>query len=407
MSETNPVTEYEEEIRALYRERNERTFGKPEKNRHTLRRLIDFAALLVLIGVASVTASLKVYDWLMPLGAMPPGERASRLTAAQPELTNDYITQLAGSAATIFSARATKAEATLAEQSYLLGEALGQAVVLSSDGWLVTTQAVVADVTKDYVAMPADGRVYKVTAVALDPVAPLAYLKIEARNLTATPFAAPEKLTLNQSVVVITGESQGVGRSWYLRYLAGLFARAPVAARADLPTSSEVMPDRYILSESLPAGSKGAPVLNLQGEIVGLAADYGGQLRGVVPLTNLQSVMATLFSEQKAVRPFLGATYIQSTWLITSATLKPGAILSGSAKRAAVVPKSPAAAAGLKDGDNIIAIAEQALGTQSLSLALQRYRPGSTVEFTIERAGRVQQIKVTLGELQGETSHGK
>ncbi|HLD85884.1 MAG TPA: S1C family serine protease [Patescibacteria group bacterium] len=409
MAPSAPAAEYEKEIRALYRERNERTFGQPHKSHGGVgRRLVDFTALLVLIGTVSVAASISVYNWLVPTGLFITAEQRLYPTMAQPELADDFVKQLAGSAATVFAARSVKANASLSEQSYLANEALGQALVLSSDGWLVTTQAVVAEASDDYVVVPADGRVYQVTAVALDPAAPLAYLKIANRNLTAIPFAAVNELTVNAPVVAIVGESQSTARSWYLRYLANMGARTPLVGRAELPVASESLPDRFLLDQALPAGSKGAPIVSLQGKVVGLAADYGGVVRGVVPLANLSPVMETLFAEQAARRPLIGLTYVQSTWLLTpSSPGSAGAVLTSAARRAAVVSNSPAAKAGLKEGDSIVAIDNEPLNYLSLSFMLQRYRPGATVELTVERAGKEQKVKVTLGEVEGESNQIK
>ena len=105
MAPSAPAAEYEKEIRALYRERNERTFGQPHKSHGGVgRRLVDFTALLVLIGTVSVAASISVYNWLVPTGLFITAEQRLYPTMAQPELADDFVKQLAGSAAPVFSA---------------------------------------------------------------------------------------------------------------------------------------------------------------------------------------------------------------------------------------------------------------------------------------------------------------
>lgn len=400
-----PASEYEKEIRALYRERNEKASNKNPSgsSSHIGRRWLDFLSLLFLIAAVGVASSIVVYNWLLPLSpsAISPG--SVHTTIAQPELSDDFIKLLTGSSATVFATRVTKDGAGLIDQSYLNNDALGQALVLSSDGWLVTTQLVVDKASGNYVVVPADGKAYPVQVVALDPVVPLAYLKISARNLTATPFAVTSDLSINDPVIAISNESQGVAKSWYLRYLSNLSVRTAVANRTDLVVSSESLPDRYILDQAVPSSSRGAPVINLQGKVVGLMADWGGQMRGVVPLVNMTAVIDKLFSEQKAVRPSLGVNYIQSNWLITSEPQgSQGAILISQAKRAGVVAGSSAAKAGLKEGDKIIALDNERLGNFSLSLVLQRYRNGASVEITFERAGKEQKANATLGAVEGE-----
>ncbi len=398
-----PASEYEKEIRALYRERNEKAFTKSPQPGHSGHKWIDFISLLILIAVVGLAASVAVYYWLLPVSPSAISQRSVHTTIAQPELSDDFVKQLTGATATVFALRQVKAGAALVDQSYLTNEALGQALVLSSDGWLVTTQLVVGEASGDYVVVPADGKVYPVEIVALDPVAPLTYLKIAARNLTATPFALTTDVAINDPVVVISNESQGVDRSWYLRYLANLSSRTAFTNRADLVVASESLPDRYLLDQALPSSGKGAPVINLQGKVVGLVADYGGQLRGVVPLVNMTAVIDKLFSEQKTVRPVLGVNYLQASWLITAdSQVGNGAILATQARRPAVIANSAADKAGLKEGDRIIALDNERLTNLSLSAALQRFRPGSPVEIIIERSGKEEKINVTLGEIEGE-----
>lgn len=396
-----PATEYEKEIRALYRERNERTFSQDNKVQRG-KHWVDFIVLLILISVFSVSASIAAFYWLMPQVSWPTTEQKAKVVVTKAELSSEFIKQVVGSSVTVFAARVSKGGTSLVDQSYLTSEALGQAFVLSSDGWLVTTQAVVSNTKGNYLAMAGDGRLYEVKTVALDPAAPLAYLKIDTRNLTALPFANPEDILLNEPVVTIINETQNKNRSWYLRYLANVVARTPLSTRTDLATSSEVLPDRYILDQDLPENSQGAPIVDMQGRVIGLVADYDGSLRGVFPLVNLLPVMDKLFSQNRAWRPVLGVTYVQSDWLITSEVMASGAILTSSAKRAAVVSKSPAAVAGLKEGDKILSVAGVKLGSASLSLMLQQYRPGDIIDLVVERAGKEQTVKVTLGEIAGE-----
>ncbi|MDZ4229820.1 MAG: S1C family serine protease, partial [Candidatus Veblenbacteria bacterium] len=375
----------------------------PSQSHGTGKRVVDFIALLLLICVASIAASMGVYTWLTPTSPQAPVAGQFYTSSSQSVLSSEFMVQFEGVVATVYASRATKSTAPV-EQSYLAAEALGQALVLSSDGWFVTTQAVVPEARAGYVVVLPDGRAYTVEAVALDPVAPLVYLKAAVRNLTATPFAAPEELAPNVPVAAVTVDGQGTARSWYLGYLANIEARTPVASRADLAVGSETLPDRYLLDRVLPAGSRGAPVVTLGGKVVGLVGDYGGSLRAVVPLGNLAGVIETLFANQPVRRSLLGVTYVQSTWLSLPAgeeQAATGALLVPGARRAAVVAKSPAAQAGLREGDSIVAVDGRRLNGASLSLVLQRYRAGGTLELTVRRDGAERAVAITLGEVLG------
>jgi len=302
----------------------------------------------------------------------------------------------------LFVARATKG-GPLLDQVNLVREAVGQAVLLSSDGWLATTQAVINDPRRSYLATTADGKLHPVTMVVTDPVAPLVYLKIEASNLTVTPFVDFTSLQVGQPVAAAALVSQSSARGLYVRRLSSLQARL-IQGRGDLPVSSESLPDRYLLDEALPAGSLGAPVATLRGEVVGLVADYGGAARAIVPLDSLALVMEGLFSKQELQRPSLGIFYLDASWVapflpIGQATFSEGALATPSGKQPAVAPRSPAANAGLKEGDVVVALGGERLGRRSLSSLLQQYRPGARVELTVERPGKEVKLVATLGEV--------
>ncbi len=400
-----PASEYEKEIRALYRERNERIFSKNNKDQpRSFRRWLDFFALLFLITAISLAASTATFFWLIAPGDYISSPPRINTILAQPDLADDFLKQIGSSVATVFIYRPLKAGLPLTDQTYLNHEALGQALVLSSDGWLVTTQSVVTDLKKEYAVATADGQIYKTIAVLLDPVVSLAYLKIEARNLIVAPFIKADDLAVNSAVVVPVNESQGISRSWYLRYLASLNYRRPLTSRADLAVSSESLPDRYLLDQSLPMLARGAPVFNLQGKVVGLTAEWGDAVRSVVPLLNMASVIDRVFAEKKAVRPSLGVTYLQTNWLwLDSGPSTPGAVLVTSGRQKAVLAGSPAEKAGLKPDDKILAIDREPINKHSLSLLLQKYRPNNTVELAVERRGQEIKLNVVLGEIIGSS----
>lgn len=395
-----PATEYEKEIRALYRERNERLWGQKSSPAGSFKRWFDFLVLLILMMVVAVSASIVVYVWLLPTNNVGLTERQVYNQIVQPELPADFIKQLSSSTATVFPARGASATAAFVEHSYLIKEALGQALVLSSDGWLVTTQTVVTEANGNYVVVPADGRAYAVQAVLLDPVAPLAYLKIDAHYLTPTPFVSVDELNVNDPVVVIVNEGQSLSRSWYWRYLSNLNVRTPPSSRSDLSITSESWPDRLLLDQPLPVLSRGAPAMTLQGQAVGLVADYEGEMRSVVPLVNMAPVIDKLFSEYKIIRPVLGINYIQNNWLLGAEPIR-GAILVKFGRRPAVAPGSPADKAGLRENDIIVAVNGERLNLLSLSLWLQRFRAGETIELLVERAGQEQKVNVILGAVEG------
>jgi|GEM_PF-1628869 S1-C subfamily serine protease len=399
----SPPPEHEKELRQLYRERNAQIFKTPAtQSKFDLNSRTGLIVVILLLGlVVSLLTSFATSAYLQPMLAPQVVERPIRVLATTSEVNNELTNRLAGSAVAVFAAR-SQPKGSAVSEAYLASEALGQALVLSSDGWLVTTPAVVGDTKKTYMVATAENRLLPVELAVTDPAIPLVYLKVTASNLTATSFAEFANLEIGQSVVAVSLSTQSSSPSVYLRHLSSL--QAPVVTqRTDLTMSSETISDRYLLDRALPAGNLGAPIANARGEVVGLAALIGGEIRAVVPLDNLSVMINSLFSSRQVRRPMLGLSYTQANWLrsfLPSTVAMPeGAVVTPAGKRPAVVAKSAAALAGVKEGDRIIYLAGERLGSRSLSAMLQQYSPGSKIELTIERQTKELKLMVTLGEI--------
>ncbi len=398
---TLPQLTHEREIRELYRERNDRSFVVP-KHHARYRWVGELLLITVLAVIVSGAVSVSVTSFLQPFASLPQVARQPRQAATQAvEPRSEVAGRLSQATAVLFSARTAKVGTAVLDQAYLIGEAIGQALVLSSDGWLVTTQAVVPDTKRAYLAATGDGSLHAVTQVVLDPVAPLAYLKVEAQNLAATAFADYGSLAAGQPVIATPQLSQGGSRSTFVRRLVTLEALLP-ASRAELVTTSEELPDRFLLDDALPRAALGAPVANLQGEVVGLLAGVGEQARAVVPLDSLATVIDGLFSASTVRRPILGVSYAATLalnqFLPEARALRQGALLVAG-RRPAVVPGSPAAAAKLQEGDVVLQVQADRVGPRSLSALVAQYRPGTKLELKVWRQGKERNVTVTLGEV--------
>lgn len=395
-----PEMEYEKEIRDLYRERNAKQFSVPIGKIHKPRGWhFELLIAVVLSAIVSSLTSVSLVSLLQPVVPIAKYERPITSVSYTPEINEDLKRHLAPAVVSIFSSHAQAASAI--DQIYLTREALGQGLVLSSDGWIVTTQAVVFDAKRSYQVAAADGSTHVVQKIVIDPAVPVTYLKIEASNLNATAFAEFNSLAIGQPVVVGTFSTQSVNPAIYLRRLVHLSARV-INSRADLVASADVVPDRYLLDQALPAGTLGAPVANLRGEIIGLVGEYTGEARAIIPLDSLNSVIDMLFSKNEVHRASLGLSYLQSEWtelfFPADDKLGQGATVMSSAKRVALPAKGPAALAGFREGDRIISIGSDRLGLRSLSALLQQYRPGDRLEFLVARQGKEIKLPVTLGD---------
>ena len=149
-------------------------------------------------------------------------------------------------------------------------------------------------------------------------------------------------------------------------------------------------------------GNSGGPLVNGDGEFIGvnsaaasLSQSEGGQSGSIgigfaIPANQAVMIADQLISSGKAQHPFLGIT-------LTDGHINSGGISRGSAKVQSVAGGSPAAKAGIKDGDDIVEVAGTKVNNAIALRALVRAQPVNTpVEVTVVRGGKEQKLDVTL-----------
>jgi S1-C subfamily serine protease len=125
-----------------------------------------------------------------------------------------------------------------------------------------------------------------------------------------------------------------------------------------------------------------------------------------IPVDIARPIMQQAIAGEKLARPYLGVRYVAVDARLKAEeklTVDHGALIGGPTNDTgttapAVTPSSPAEAAGLKDGDIILAIEGQAIDSEHpLDAVLTSFAPGQTVKLTILRGTGQLDISVTLG----------
>jgi serine protease Do len=151
-------------------------------------------------------------------------------------------------------------------------------------------------------------------------------------------------------------------------------------------------------------GNSGGAMIDLRGNLIGIntaiLAENGGGNQGIgfaIPINMARAVMDQIVSHGKVVRGYLGL-YPQD---VTPALAKQfGLSQPSGALVGEVEPDTPAARAGLKRGDVIVAMNGQAItSANDLRLRVSEMAPGTTVKLQISREGKTQDVNVALAEL--------
>ncbi|NTU83616.1 MAG: PDZ domain-containing protein [Chloroflexales bacterium] len=228
----------------------------------------------------------------------------------------------------------------------------------------------------------AEGR-HRARLIAGNPRLDLALLDVEGGDLTPPPLGDSARLRVGELVFA-------VGNPWGQR---GVVTAGIVSAVGEIPAGRDEQPASYIRSDvRLAPGNSGGPLLNAQGEVVGInAMIFGGDLSVAIPTHVALAWVARLPSrpiflglgvQPVALPPSLGRDGQQTGLLV-----------------AQVARGGPAASAGLMVGDLILALDGQPLAaTEGLLEALAARAPGDTLRLDLARGGHPLTLAVTLAE---------
>lgn len=277
---------------------------------------------------------------------------------------------------------------------------LGSALLLTDDGLAVTDAAVLAE--DAVVAVTYDKKAYRVRQVTRDPASGLVYFRIDGTRVPTAEFVTTNALTTLTSAVVLAGTaSETATRAEFVRIdSAGATAAEPLQ-------SPETLAASIALDRALPTAFLGGVLVDEKGRVEGIISKERDGLTRVWPSEAITAVLEGLVRDETVARPVLGITFID---LATTAGVpdairqnrKTGALLAGDDDRPAVSVGSPAAKAGLKADDIIIAIGDLLL-TEYVRVpeTIAAYEPGEQVTVRFVRNGEEDAETITLGTHDG------
>jgi len=280
----------------------------------------------------------------------------------------------------------------------------GSGFFISADGLILTNKHVVSDTTASYTVITSDGKKYDAKVLAQDPTNDIALVKIDIKNAPFLKLADSSQLQVGQHVIAI-GNSLGQYQNTVTSGIISGIGRS-ITAGSDTG-GSEDLSGVIQTDAAINPGNSGGPLLNTQGQVVGIntAIDQQGQLVGfAIPANEIAKALASYQKNGKITSAFLGVRYIIITDDIATQQNLPrnyGALIvrGQNVTDFAVLPGSPADKAGLVENDIIL----QVNGTKvdqnhTLPSLLSNYNPGDTATLRVYHKGNEGDVKVTLGE---------
>ena len=270
----------------------------------------------------------------------------------------------------------------------------GSGVVITPDGFLLTSAHVVARSRSGGQASFADGRDLAFEVVGADALSDLAVLRTEGASLSAAQLGDAEQLRVGQLVVAI-GNPNGFAGSVTAGVVSALGRSLPTRSGANVRVVDNVIQTDAALNP----GNSGGALADGRGRVVGINTAVAGVGLGLaVPINDAtRRIVAALMTAGRFRRAYLGIGG-QERPLPPRIAKRVGR--TRGIEVSEVVEDAPAAAAGLRPGDVILAVDGSPVeGMSELQRVMVSERIGSPVTFTVARHERLLEIDVVPQEL--------
>lgn len=276
---------------------------------------------------------------------------------------------------------------------YKRESSLGSGFILNKDGYIVTNDHVVRDAETIRVKL-SNEKVYTGKVIGSDPKTDIAIVKISAQeSLTPAVLGDSDKLQVGQWAIAI-GNPFGLDRTVTVGVISA-------TGRSDM--GIETYEDFIQTDASINPGNSGGPLLNIYGEVIGINTAIVASGQGIgfaIPVNMAKQVVSQLIAKGSVSRGWLGVS-IQP--LTEDMARSFGLSGTGGALVNDVVPGSPAAKAGIQQGDVITSFAGTAVkDVRQLQRLVADTPAGKKVEVEIVREGR--KLRLTLATAPAESA---
>lgn len=283
---------------------------------------------------------------------------------------------------------------------------IGHGLVVTTDGWIVTSGEVVADFNEQYLVITSDRQGYDIEEFVYDQFADLVFIKINEDNLNPITMGSLSSVDNNQDLVVIKNS---------LRYRQPLVSYVrltnrdylPVSETTDYLRSTEVLDSYILLDKPFSSIYRGAMLANGDSEIIGmLYANDNTEIQYAIPIFYIKVAVSNFLVDLEQIpRNSLGINYLDLSEVVGLSSdlhqgYNKGLLIFGneSVDLPAVYPDSAADQAKLEEGDIIIGINDEELTVRdNFTKILQELALGTTITLDIIKAdGSEEQTILTL-----------
>jgi serine protease Do len=270
---------------------------------------------------------------------------------------------------------------------------LGSGVLVAEDGYIITNNHVISQSTQVTVSL-ADKREFKAKVVGADPKTDVAILKIDGKGFPTITLGNSDKARIGDIVLAI-GNPFGIGQTITMGIISakGRSQMGIVDYEDFIQTDAAINP-----------GNSGGALVNIEGDVIGIntaIVSRTGGYQGIgfaIPSNIAKAVMTSLVKHGKMIRGWLGVSLQEVTPQIAAEFGLPkpeGALI------VEVMSNSPAAKAGLRQGDIILNYGDKKIATSGELRILVADTPvNDKVSLTIWRNRQNKEVPIVIKELR-------
>ena len=272
-------------------------------------------------------------------------------------------------------------------------QSLGSGFLIDEDGYIMTNSHVIEGASEIQVVLH-DGTEYPATLVGVDPATDLAVIRIEpTAPITALPFGNSDDVRVGDWVIAV-GNPFGLSST----VTAGILS---ARGRRDVPLGGAIRYVDFLQTDaSINPGNSGGPLLNMQGEVIGINTAINPEGQGIgfaIPVNMASTILPQLRENGTVSRSWLGIRIAEVDPDIAGAAGMPepsGALVTQ------VVRGGPAEIAGLRPGDIILSFDGTAIEeNDDLPWIASTAGVGARVDLEIARGASRDTVTVVMGAM--------
>lgn len=359
---------------------------------HRKHSSLKMGLLGALIG--GIVAAAVILGVLFATGVIG-GRSRTETVAGQKVVVNDVnVDSQVEAVAQVVPASVVGIE-TVSQEMTMMGVAettgVGSGFIVTSDGYIVTNHHVVTDNPQSMQISLDDGSVYEGKKIWSDSSLDLAVVKIDAEGLPVVSLGDSDNLKVGETAIAI---GNPLGLQFERSVTAGIIS---ALNRSLVVDNSMVAEDLIQTDATINQGNSGGPLLNGQGEVIGINTYKNAQGEGMgfaIPVNILKPILNEIVAKGSFTPTVIGVTGYdkqQAAYFVDTADFDKGVYV------ASVQQGSSAEAAGMQVGDIITSVDGTEVNTMlKMKEILYGHQPGDKIQVIYERGGRAVSTEVEV-----------